>query len=1221
MASTLSTSRAAPSFRVHVLGPFALERDGSPIDVARWQPRVVTLFKLLATVPGYRRSRDEIVDLLWPDATPEAGAGNLRMVIHRLRHALSGTAGSGPSGDPSPVLSEHGWVALNPAYAWELDLEQFERLTMDPAGDIAALEEAARLYRGEPLAEDRYEDWAVPIREGAQRRWNAVCLRLAQLYRTRGLQEEAALWLERLLESDPLHEVALQQLLSILGDLGRRTEALRRYRQFEQRLSEEIGVPPESETLALVARLEGYPGQTTVPPAPDRQIGQMVPVIPRYPLVLVGPLLGREAELAELLRALPADDGDPARSVRPRLLLLAAEAGVGKTRMLAEVAWRAREMGMLTLASGCYEQESRLPYGPIHDALADYVRTQSEAVLRAKLKSALPELAQVVPEVRTRLGAVDEAVGSDTEDQRLAIFTAVSLAFEQICQGTRLVLLLDDLHWADDGTLQLLHFLLRQPSLHQMLIVGAYRQEEASENPALLQLAAELDELRHRDRAHGYPAVQRAQVIPLDPLQEQEVGALLEGHLQERCSGSLVRSLYSRSGGNPFFALQMLRLLEQEMRLEYSEDGWKLRSGAAIGLPAEVRETVARRLRRLEPDEREALALGAMLGREFSFPALEAMWDGDERSLFAALDAAQASHVLGETESGYTFRHPLLRDVVYERTPAQRKTRLHRRAGAVLEMLYGDRRAEHATEIAWHALRGRNQGQAVRYSILAGERAASLYAYGEAEQHYRTALDLLENVEEPADYAEGEDGAERAHLIAEVREKLGALYKTVGRYAEAIELLDRAVQEYAAVADLEGQRRAEAHIGRVYLAMGALDEGLARLTTALDHRGGESASSGLAALHLSLAFLLFKRGRYAEQLKAAETAAELARSSGDLRLLVEAELVRAYALPFSGRPASAAAREFQAAMAEVVRLADEVGDSPTLSRALCALGPYQAERGDLDAARRSLDRALELAERLGDQSRIAFVTSTCGLVAFWRGEWDEAQALFERALAVYRELDALAGALSPLFGLGAVAMARGDWETGERYLEEHIRNAQRAGDSRWLHLVSLTFAERDLLEGRPENARRRIEQFRAHPGLSEDALLELLPTLARAHLQMGDVAGADRIAADTVRRAREADARMLVAEALRVRGAVLSAQRLWEEAEQELQEALSLSESMPSPYAAGRTLHDYGTMLVRRGMQEIGEMRLEEALKIFQRLGATPYAKWTEQALMKTQKR
>jgi DNA-binding SARP family transcriptional activator len=1245
-----SAPYSAPSFRVQLLGPLALERNNVAIEVGRWQPRVATLFKLLATAPRYRRSRDEIADVLWPEAAPEAGSANLRLLVHRLRLALGG-------GDPSPILSEHGWVTLNPACGWEVDLPKFEKLTVGAGRDIPSLTAAAELYRGEPLPEDRYEDWAVPIREGAQRKWREVCLRLARFQRARGAQADAASWLERLLESDPLDEEAVQELLSILNDLGRRTEALRRYRQFEQRLTEEMDVPPEPETLAMVAHLEDYLNQAARRPAQEEELFRALPVTPHYPLVAAGPLVGREPELAAILRAMPAGSDD-----HPRLLLIAAEAGMGKTRMLAEVASRAREAGMLTLAGGCYEQESRLPYGPIHDALADYVRLQPEPVLRAQLTDFQPELSQIVPELRTRLAGFEETVSPEAEDQRLALFTTVSLALERISRDRPLVLLLDDLHWADSATLQLLHFLLRQPSLDRALIVGAYREEEVSPDSTIRVLEAELRAAAGHDgsprvagrrgaqQADGRPvgaALPRAgaelrgpaedggpptgwcPVISLAPLKQSELRAILEGRLGGRCEDGLVESLHTRSGGNPFFAVQMLRLLEQERQLEEGEGGWHLAGSAAIELPPEVRETVARRLRRLEADEQEVLTLGSVLGREFAFASLEALWDGNERSLFASLDAGQNSYLLGETDRGYRFRHPLLREVVYGRIPAQRKSRLHRRAGLALETLYGDRSHEHAAELAWHSLHGKNPEQALRYSILAGDQAASLYAYSEAEQHYRTALSLLKDTQEgrphgqaqghgpygaaptaPNSAASAVSGGENVRLEAQVLEKLGALLKIVGRYGEAIEVLDRAAEWYSTCGDHEGQRMAVAQIGRVQLAAGALDEGIARVKSALACLGSGTPSPGLATLNLSLAFLSFGHGQYADQLEAAERASELASSIGDDRLLVEAELARAYALPFMGR-----STDFGQALEDVIQLAEKIGDLTTLCRALCALGPYYVEKGEVGKATRYLGRALELVERLGDRSRIALVTCTTGRVAFWCGEWNKARALYERSLSMYQELNARADTMIPLHGLGEVAMCRGEWETGVRYLQEHIAVAESTGDFRWLHLIHVLFAERDLLEGRPESARKRIEQHREHLELTEDTVLAALLVLARAHLDMGELERAQHIVGDAVRQARESDIRMILAEALRVQGVVLSRRGNWEEAEASFREALTLAEAISCPYAAGRTLYEYGVMLLGAGSSEAARSRLEEALTIFRRLGARPYLELTEGAL------
>lgn len=902
MTNAPSLARTASSFRVQVLGPFVLERNGVAIDTARWQRRVVTLLKLLAIAPNQRRSRDEIVDLLWPETTPEAGAGNLRLVVHRLRLALgeSETEREPPSRSSSPILLEQGWARLNRVYSWESDLDEFERLAR--GDDMAALERAAALYRGEPLVEDAYEDWAVPVRERIGREWRNVCLRLAHFHQAGESHEGALLCLERLLEADPLDEEALRGVLRALRELGRGTEALRRFRQFERLLAAEIDVPPDAETLTIVAELESQlrPPLPEVIPMIVEGAREVVPVIPSYPLRTIIPLLGRDAELQEITALLP----DTATQSR-NLVLVAAEAGVGKTRLLAEVADRARLAGVLTLAGGCYEREGRLPYGPIHDALLDYVRAQPEIVLRMQLDGLLPELVRIVPELRAKVGDVGEAAEGEPESLRLQLFSTVAQALDRIAHDRPLLLALDDLHWADDASTQLLHFLVRQPRLERLLVLGAYRQEEVEQESPLGDLLVELE------REEALPIKRLA----LTPLREADLARLLEQRLDGPCAPGLVQTLYGRSEGNPFFALQMLRLLEEEGRLVGIEKGWDLAAGAGgMPLPPQVRDTVTRRLRHLGAEEREALASGAVLGREFAYPALEAMWEGGESALFRALEAARDAYLLGETETGYAFRHPILREVVYDRLSAEHKRHLHERAGQALEVTYGSGR-ERSAELAWHFLQGRDRRRALPYATVAADQAEEAFAHVEAERHYRVALELAREL--------GDGAAVRRTL-----ERLGDVLKTVGRYDEALEVLERAAEGYTVVHDLEGERRAVAHIGQVHYRRGTLEEGAARIRRALQSLDDDVPSHGLAVLYLALAILLFRSGRYVEQLEAAETAAEVAQEIGDKGVLAEARLLRAYSLPWTGRQI-----DFKGALEEVIRLAEEIGDQTTLCRA------------------------------------------------------------------------------------------------------------------------------------------------------------------------------------------------------------------------------------------------------------------------------------------------
>ncbi|HEX8917954.1 MAG TPA: BTAD domain-containing putative transcriptional regulator [Chloroflexota bacterium] len=267
-------------FRVLLLGPFVLLRDGVPVDTAHWQRRVETLFKLLAVAPERRRLRDELIEILWPHTSAETGAANLRLLTHRLRSTLTeGTPGNGPA----PVLAERGWVFLNPAHDWELDLDQLVAAVAAAGHDPQKLEAAAELYRGEPLLEDRYDDWAVPARESAQRAWRELCLRLGAIYLRDSHAERAVSWFERSLQTDPLDEEALRGLLRALSGEGRRSDALRLYAAFEQRLRAEMNASPAPETVALAERIRTGEG------APD----------PRRPQRAVAPSSARQAPLSQ----------------------------------------------------------------------------------------------------------------------------------------------------------------------------------------------------------------------------------------------------------------------------------------------------------------------------------------------------------------------------------------------------------------------------------------------------------------------------------------------------------------------------------------------------------------------------------------------------------------------------------------------------------------------------------------------------------------------------------------------------------------------------------------------------------------------------------------------------------------------------------------------------------------------------------------------------------
>jgi serine/threonine protein kinase, bacterial len=523
----------ATRYRVLLLGPFRLERDGIPLDVGAWQSRVQTLFKLLATAPNRQRLRDDLIDILWPDAAPDTAAGNLRMLVHRLRLTLG-------AGGPSPVLSDHGWITLNPAYDWELDLDRLEALLRDSDGGIGVLEQAAELCRGEPLIEDRYEDWAAPIRERAQRTWRDLTLRLASLHRSRGSFDESIRWYERALEADPLDEEALRGLLAVLSVVGRPADAVRRYQQFEHRLAEEMDVPPSPETLELI---QGIRTKLSDPSSSPRgregplTVGRFLGSIPE------GPLVGREEELERILFAVEA-----AESGSGRLVLLAGEPGLGKTRLAQEAMMQLLDRGFVAVANSCYEQHRAIPFYPFLDLLARAAAAAPPSI-RRQTPQRWPHLHALLPDET----GVAEADGA--EEQYL-LFRAVTGFLTAMADNQPLAILLDDLQWADEGSLELLQHLARQTRGSRVLLLATYRDSDISnEHPLGIAVRAlTRDGLLER--------------LTLRHLSPEKTAVLITAMLGEMAGAQeFADFVYRRTKGSPYFIHKMVQTLGGRYRL------------------------------------------------------------------------------------------------------------------------------------------------------------------------------------------------------------------------------------------------------------------------------------------------------------------------------------------------------------------------------------------------------------------------------------------------------------------------------------------------------------------------------------------------------------------------------------------------------------------------------------------------------------------------------
>jgi tetratricopeptide (TPR) repeat protein/transcriptional regulator with XRE-family HTH domain len=934
--------------------------------------------------------------------------------------------------------------------------------------------------------------------------------------------------------------------------------------------------PLPQAQLAQPAALEASGAVPITPAATQPAYGSFLGAVP------VGPLVGRQRELQRVLAALDAVAGG-----QGRLVLLTGEPGVGKTRLAQEVMLEAQVRGVRVLTGRCYEQYNSLPFFPFIEALTGAL-TLASPTLRREAPRRFPYLGLLLPNL------IASPPAREGEDLRLHILRTVGGFLVALAAEAPVALLLDDLHWADSAGLELLLHLARQMHGGRVLVLGTYRDMEVGHQHPLEGTLAEL--VRER----------LVTEISLRRLPPEGTAALIGAHFGlEEVSDELRDLVHSRAEGNPFFTEEILKALVEQGAIFPAATGWDRQAIGEIAVPRSVRAVVGQRVGRLSPGAQEVLRIASVLGQEWELPELLTAVGQDEETVLQHLDAVLDAGLVEERWAGrrvrYAFVHALIGQTLYEEIARHRLRKLHLRVAEALERV-SNGRPEGAAAVARHFLAAGKDGRAFHYVLRAGDHAAALFAHAEAIQHYEAALDLVE---------EGRDG-QRAALV---REKLGRELAVTGRSGMALTLLEQAATVWRTTGDVEGLGRVTAGISIIQCGQGMPEQAIERLQALLPMVEARGPSADLALMYGALVQHLYGAGRYVEALKMVEHALDLAEANGNVLMVLHDMLARADLLGSLERIAEAL-RSVEA----VIPLAEQANDPDVLSRALSNAAHMYIYLGQLPKAQQLAARSVEVAERGADLLWLFWGLYLLGRTHLHLGEWSLAGRELARALAVSRdagESDNFAWALQ---GAGNLCLVEGRWEEAVSHLEAAIADAVRNGDLLALRLASGTLAEVEIRQGHPEAARARLLPLLDRPGLQEIYVMLLLPALAWAQLELDEIAEAERTIEQALRRARAQDMRLVLVEALRVQVLILIRRDMLQDAERIVHEGVGLAREMPNPYAEARLLQVYGTLLARRGEVEPACGRFQEALAIFQRLGARKDSEQVRQDLAALQR-
>jgi DNA-binding SARP family transcriptional activator len=1098
--------------RLSLLGSFRITLDGQPI-VGFKSARERALLAYLAVESNRPHSREKLAALLWPDWPDQSALRNLRYSLSNLRRVLRE-----PQAETPFLLVSRDQLQFNASSDHWLDVAAFAELTEAGATrppDPKRLEEAVALCQGAFLEgfsvadSAPFEDWVSVTRERLGRELRSALELLAGSYEKEGEYERAESYARRLLALEPYDETAHRQVMRILALSGRRTAALTQYEACRRLLVEELNLEPSRETAELFERIRaGGFGPPVEASSPQVQAAVELPAFLRKaaPATEQPVFVAREGELAQLESLLTQ-----VMSGQGRIAFVTGEAGSGKTALLQAFARRAEDsnpslvavMGNCNAYTGIGD-----PYLPFREVLelltgdvearlaAGTIAAETARRLWGLIPAALPILVESGPDLvgtflsqaalrasrrfdrfkgarwqnrlETLLTAGSPSIFERATMQQTDLFEQYTRVLQGIAEQAPLLVLIDDLQWADPGSISLLFHLGRRLVGARLLLVGAYRPEEVALEPEGKRhpLAAVVNELS-RDFGDIMINLDRAEG-------EHFVEAFLASE-PNRFGRPFRDMLWRQTRGNPLFTIELLRGLQDQGDVAQDAEGFWV-EGPSLdweSLPARVEAVIRERISRLPEDLRRVLAAASVEGEEFTAEVVGQALMTNEVEVLERLSAdldqkhrIVRAHIMrrvqGKAVSRFRFRHILFQKYVYGSLDPVERAQLHERVGNSLEEYFSAQEdvPTVSAELARHFQQAGMAEKAIRYLQRAGDAAARLAAYSEAHAHLDRALQILQEMPDSRGRNELEVSLQLSLARASRADIAGTVWQ--GAIARARELCRR-LGNAAELSEVLGEQATFHYVQAEYETARQIGEEALSVAE-------EAGDPLLVALrHWVLGFVRFGAGEYVESRVHLRHVLELYEPQRDHRSLMlhhgldaglSAMAYDACCLWSLGYPDQAVSLSRKA-----LALAREFGDRFTLADVLCYGGCL------LDRMRRNTASQREHAEELLQITGDVLPSYAWGAIAF-RGDMlarsgsaKQGIQQMRDALAVWHSRGALISMSQVLASLAAAQGLTGDAEEGLSTLAQGFEFLESSGERYWEPELHRQKAELLLAQG------------------------------------------------------------------------------------------------------------------------------------------------------------
>ncbi len=1195
------------TLRVYLFGGLHLLLGEAPLPPFPTR-KTRSLFAYLATFHQHAHRRDVLAGVLWSGMPDSQARRNLNTALWRLRRTVPDDYLHIRSDSVALVPTEDCWIDIA---AFErllgeagLDTEAAAATTRLPEPKLGLLLQATGLYRGE-LLEGLDETWSLVEAERLRSLYLRALQRLVGHYRAADDAEQALAYVQLLLAVDPLREELHRQAMELYVALGRSDQAIDQFEQCRRLLEEELGISPLIETVALYGRIRAGGGPTR-PAEPLPEPPHPAP-LPRTPFDDLGqvPLVGREEEMATLADRLAA-----AARGQGGMVLIEGEAGVGKTRLAHSLCRQAANRGWLVLRGGCPALGEAPPYYAWIEALRTALDPGRAALARIP-SPWLAEASSLLPEIKRLFPDLPAPADLPPRQRQEKLQQALEHILVGLAQGGPLLLLLEDLQWADGATLGALDAVVPRLRDRPILVLGTARAEE---------IGPRLRECRRRLEEAGC-----WQGLFLPRLSQEQTGRLAGAVLGWPVPAPLfVQRLYRETEGNPLFVLEVLKGLFEEGLLARGRGGqWSLAGEAGLErdwpLPRGIRQVVLRRLERLADRSRQLLGLAAVAGSSFDAEILQQVSGWKEEDFLEASDELLRRQLLVESDLRLHFVHEQVRRIIYRQIDPTQRRELHRRVGQALER----RAPERVEELAYHFYRGQMPERALPYCMQAGERAFAVYASSAALAYLGQAISAARRLKRAAD----RPAVLRAH------ERRAQVLEYMGEY-------EQAGSEYAAMLAVAREAGDASAVARAIRRDGWLrgysqeqwELGLRAARRAYEVAAAAGDAAEKAAALRDIGAYESMRGDYDAAIRSHRAALDFARQAGDAG--EEATILQYIAVAHLFLSQDDRALEvFRQALA----IRERLHDLRIAAKIRSNIGLLQINRGEFAEAERSLRQAEAEFRETGALPALPMTWIGLATVLRYRGEPAAGLPLLEAAAQVQATVggSAYMDALihlhrgSARWDLGQLQGGLGDVRTSVelarasntptllvgclRVLGHCLRELGAPGPASVCHSEAIEAAERvsfrrgqvenlvglgldELAEGHVPDARQRlVEALALARPLGPQMRAEAAAALAGLCLEEWRLGAARALAGLALALAEQMGLRLLQAQALLLLGQALARMERFPEAETALRRALALCDPPGYPGLRWEVLLHLAHLLAEVGRPAEADRFAEQA--------------------------